>query len=282
MVAIIPAVDLPEDPNPKTQRYGLFTAATGVEDLPVHARGGGIRYKDMTTVLPVGFEVTCEEAVLTFSDGCGAFVTGTPFAIQATMGTGSIGMPQDEIEKTLIARLLAGEQSVAEAIFSAGTFAQANSLANNLVAPTLLAGAASVRRGLGQLDEWLASVTSVRGIIHLPMVVSSYLDESGIIKEGGRLVTKAGNVISLGNYANLGPAGGGAAAGHIYAYACETTTVWRTPDKDIFVSPYVANLDLALPSARVQDMQNRIRAVARREYVVTHNNVFSCIDITIA
>jgi hypothetical protein len=286
MVAIIPAVDLPRDPTPKAQRYGIFTAATGVYDLtPDHARGGGIRYKDVTTVLPVGFEITCAPAVVTLVDNCGAFITGTPFAIQATMGSGSVGLSQTEIEQSLITRLMAGEQAVVERIFSDGTFGQANSLANNTVAPTALAAAASVVRAIGQLDEWLASVTSVRGIIHAPAVVSSYLvADAGVTKVGGRWETPLGNIVSLGNYSGNAPAGGAPAAGHTYLYACESTVVYKTPDADIFVSPYKANLDLAKFAGEplAPAMQNQLRAVARREYVVTHNNVFASVDVTIA
>lgn len=286
MVAIIPAVDLPRDPTPKVQRYGLFTAATGPEELtPDHARGGGIRYKDVTGVLPVGFDVTCAPEPVTFLDNCGSWVTGTPFSVLATMGSGSVGMSQAEIEQTLLVRLMAGEQAVVERIFSDGTFGQANSLANNLVAPTALVAASTVRRAIGQLDEWLASVTSVRGIIHAPAVVSSYLvNDCGIVKEGGRWVTPLGNIVSIGNYSGNAPAGGAPAAGHTYLYACESTVVFRTPDRDLFVSPYEANLDLGRFAGEplLPAMRNQIRAFARREYVVTHNNVFSSIDTTIA
>ncbi len=286
MAVIIPAVDLPRDPTPKAQRYGLFTAATGPEELaPDHARGGGIRYKDVTTVLPVGFDVTCAPEPVTFLDSCGVWVTGTPFTIQATMGSGSVGMSQPEIEQTLLTRLMAGEQAVAERIFSDGTFGQANSLSNNLVAPTALAAASSVQRAIGELDEWLASVTSVRGIIHAPAVVSSYLgDNCGIVKEGSRWVTPLGNIVSIGNYSGYSPAGVAPVAGHTYIYACESTVVFRTPDRDIFVSPYEANLDFARFAGEPLSpaMRNQIRAVARREYVITHNNVFSSVDTTIA
>lgn len=282
MAVIIPVVDLPEDPYPKAQRYGLFTAAAGPLPLPVHARGGGVRYKDDTTVLPVGFEVLCEPSVVTFADGCGAFVTGTPFTVQATLHTGTVGIDQAEIERSLMTRLAAGEQSVVEAIFSSGTFAQANSLANNGTAPTALAAAATVRLALAELEEWLASVTSVRGIIHAPMILSSYLEEAGVLKEGGRLVTKAGNIVSLGNYAGTSPAGAAPAAGHTYLYVCESTTVWRTPDSEVFVSPYRANIDIAAAAGPADNMENQINAVARREYVVTHNNVFASVDATIA
>lgn len=279
MAAITRPADLARDPNPKVNRYGLFDAAV-VQPMPEYGETGGIRYKDAATVLPAGFEVLCESSAVTFSSSCGSYVTGTPFQVQATMTAGSVGMSQDEIVDTLTTRLLAGEQSVVERVFSQGTIGQANSLANNATSPTLLAGATTLRDGIGALEEWLATVTSVAGIIHLPMKVGPYLDGCGVTRQGRRLVTSAGNIISLGNYANLGPSGGGAAAGHIYAYACETTTVFRT--SEIFVSPYEANLDLSRIVATVDSMQNQIHALARRGYVVTHNNVFAVLDVTVA
>lgn len=282
MAAITRPADLARDPNSKINRYGLFDAATGPLPMPAYGEAGGIRYKDTTTVLPAGFEVLCTTSAVTFSNDCGSHITGTPFFVQATMTTGSVGMSQAEIADTLTARLLAGEQSVVESVFSQGTFGQANSLANNATAPTILAGAATIRDGIGALESWLASVTSVVGIIHLPMVVGTYLDDCGVTRQGRRLVTQAGNVVSLGNYANLGPGGGAAAAGHIYAYACETTTVFR--ETDVFVSPYEANLDLSRFAGEPAEpaMLNQIHALARRGYVVTHNNVFAVLDVTIA
>lgn len=286
MVAIIPAVDLPQDPTPKAQRYGLVTAATGPLALtPDHARGGGIRYKDVTSVLPAGFEVLCESSPVTLLDDCGNWVTGAPFTIQATLGGGTVGLSQAEIEQSLVTRLMAGEQSVAEAVFSAGTFGQSNSLSNNAVAPTALAAASTVQRAIGQLDEWLASVTSVRGIIHVPAVASSYLvSNCSILKEGARWVTPLGNIVSIGNYAGLDPDGDPAAAGHTYFYACESTVLFRTPDSEIFVSPIEANVDFGRFAGEplAPAMQNQVRALARREYVITHNNVFAAIDVTIA
>jgi len=269
---LIPYVDLAADPAPKAQRYGLFTAATGPLDLPDRAIVGGLRWLDATTVLPAGFSVTCAANPVGFNDGCGSFITGAPFAVQATLDTGSVGMSLDEVNAILTARLVAGEQAVVERIFSDGTFGQANSLANNAVAATALTAAASVRRAIGQLDEYLASVTGTRGIIHAPAAVSSYFGtDSGVMKEGGKWVTPLGNIVSIGNYSGATPAGAAPAAGHTTMYACMNTVVYRTADIE---TPPIGG---AFTPA-----ENRYASVARRVYLVTHNNVFAYIDTTIA
>jgi hypothetical protein len=283
MAVIIPAVDVP-NPTPPVQRYGLFTAATGPLDLPIHARGGGIRYQDVTTDLPEGFAVLCEPSTVTFADDCGDFITGTPFTVQATLATGAIGMPQEEIRRILMSRLVAGEQAVVERIFSDGTFGQANSLANNApAAAVVVATAANVVGGMSAAEEWLAARSGIRGVIHAPAVLSGWLARDGIVaKEGGRWVTQLGNVVSIGNYSGNSPAGIAPAAGHTWLYITGSTTVWRTPDSDVFISPYEANLDLALPANGTEAMNNTINAFARREYVVTHNQLLAAVDVTIA
>lgn len=272
MTAIIPYYDLPGgDPNPKVDRYGLFKAATGPNDLPDRAIVSGLRWKDVTTVLPYGLTVNCGATAISFVDGCGDFITGTPFVVQATMNTGAIGIDQAEIESSLTARLLAGEQAVVERIFSDGTFGASNSLANNATAPTVLTAAATVRRSIGQLDEWLAGVTGTRGIIHAPASVSSYMWDSSVTKEGGRWVTPLGNVVSFGNYSGNDKDGTAPAAGHTTLYACMNTVVFRSANVE--ASPYAGNFRMA---------QNQLSAFARRAYLVTHNNVFAAIDTTIA
>ena len=276
-MAVLTKPEWVDNPTPAATRYGLFTAATGPLPLPVHARSGGIIYNDPITLFPAGMEVVCEEQTITFNDGCGANVTGTPFYVISTLHTGSQGLSQQEIRDRLLAQLLLNEQSVVESVFSQGTFGQANSLANNATAPTALAAAATMQDAIGNIEEWFTSVTSRRGIIHLPAVLAPYLSsECSAYREGGRWYTPTGNVISIGNYSGLDPNGDAAAAGHTTVYACESTTVWRTPDSSILFSPYEGNLDIGtIP------MGNQLNALAIREYVVTHNNVFASIDVTI-
>lgn len=281
MGAIIGPVAV-ENPTPAAQRYGLFSAAVGPLPLPVHARGGGVWYRDRGTNMPDGMEVVCESQSLTFDAGCGALVTGVPFYVLATMSAGSVAMPQDEIRAVLMEQLFNNEQSVVENVFSDGLFGQANSLANNATAPTALTAATGFQQALGRLDGWLASVTSRRGIIHVPATFNSYFTaDLGIYREGGRYYTQMGNVVAFGNYTGKTPAGAAPAAGHTTIYACESTTVWRTPDNDILVSPYEANLDLGRFVTSTAAMNNQINAMALREYVVTHNNIFASIDVTV-
>jgi hypothetical protein len=281
MGAIIGPVAV-ENPTPAAQRYGLFPAAVGPLPLPQHARGGGVWYRDRGTNMPDGMEVVCESQTLTFDAGCGALVTGVPFYVLATMNTGSIAMPQDEIRQVLLEQLFNNEQSVVENVFSEGSVGQANSLANNATAPTALTAATGFQSALGRLDGWLASVTSRRGIIHVPATYSSYFtSDIGVYREGGRYYSQMGNVISFGNYSGNKANGDAPAAAHTTIYACESTTVWRTPDSDILVSPYNANLDLGRFVESAAATNNQINAMALREYVVTHNNIFANIDVTV-
>jgi hypothetical protein len=259
------------NPTPAAQRYGLFQAATGPLDLPTHAIGGGVQYVDPGTLIGEGLDVACAVRNIGFVEGCGDWITGMPFLVLASMNTGMVGTSPAELESRLLERLYLGEQAVVERVFSLGLVGQANSLSNNATAPTALTAAATIQRAIGQLDGWLASVTSRRGIIHAPAEVSSYAtSDCGIYREGGRYYTQMGNVVSFGNYAGYTPLGAAPAAGHTTLYACESTTVWRTPDSSIMMTTTNSMKD------------NQQYALAYREYVVTHNNVFASIDATIA
>lgn len=277
MVAVTPPT-IVDDPTPRLPRYGIFQASTGILDLPTHAVGGGVTYKAIHTDLPEGLEILCAEQQITFPDPCGDWIVGTPFAIQATMSTGALGMPQDEIRSTLLARLELGEQGLVELIFSQGLFGQSPSLSNNVPPAAALVASGTVRLGIGRLEEWLAARSGIRGVIHAPAIVGAWVNDIAS-KEAGRWVTPLGNVVSLGNYAGLSPAGVAPGAGVTWIYITGSTVVWRNPD--VLISPYEANLDLALPVRGVEEMNNQIRALARREYVVTHDGLVAGVETTL-
>jgi hypothetical protein len=186
------------------------------------------------------------------------------------MTAGTVGMPQSEIEATLRERLLAGEQAVAEAVYSAGTFGQAPSLANNTPAATALAGTLSLIEGIMALESWLAARSGLPGVLYIPTIASAMLSAEGAFwRDGGIWRTAAGNAVAIGNFAGLTPAGGAPAAGSTNLYITESLTIWRTPDSQIFVSPFEANVTFTT---------NQVAALARREYVITHAGLVAGVE----
>jgi len=274
MVAIIPPVDI-EDRWPQIPRYGLFSACLGPLSLPdTHARGGGLRYRSAVSRIPEGFEVLCEESKVTFRDPCGDYVTGTPFTVLSNVATSIVGFTEDEYRSVLLQRLMAGEQLAVEAIFCSGLVGASPSLVNNIPLATPLAAAASVMEGVGALEAWLYAQYGPRGVLHVPLALAPrFQEKSLLIRDGVTWRTALGTAVAFGNYTGEDNDGDAPAAGTTNLYITGATTVWRTPDSQIEVSPYQGGIYYP---------ENQLVGFARREYVVTHNQMLAVCNVTIA
>lgn len=264
MAALIPPVLIPSPSNGQPTRYGLLQAAVGPLDLPAHGRSGGMQYVTSICAEGYGYEAVCVDALAakTFTDGL-TVVTGTPFVIYATILCGSVGYTQAEFEAFAVARLKSVEQTVLEQIFSEGTFGQAPSLANNTPAATTVAGSGTTSvEVLSELENAVYCTGSYGGtaFIHAPIAVLNDLVSQHVLTWDGRVWrTPLGSIVVGGCYANLEPDGDVPAEGTFWMYATGQTTIWRTPDSQIFVSPVEGSLDR---------MTNQQRLLAEREYVV--------------
>lgn len=265
MAALIPPVIVPSPSNGQPTRYGLLQAAVGPLDLPVHGRSGGTQYVTSICAEGFGYEALCVDALpaKTFADSL-SIVTGLPFVIYSTILCGSVGFTQTEFEAFAVARLKSVEQTVLEQIFSEGTFGQAPSLANNTPAATVVAGggvtAVDVLSELENAVYCTASYGSV-AYIHAPIAVINELVSQHVLTWDGRVWrTPLNSIVSAGCYANLSPVGVAPADGTFWMYATGQTTIWRTPDAGVFVSPIEGSLDRTT---------NQQRLLAEREYVVT-------------
>lgn len=273
MAAITPPVLLPADPNPNRQRYGLFNAANGPLELPVHARSGGLQYVTSLCSLPGGYAVNCMDDLVakTFTDGLTTIV-GTPFVVIASELCGTLPFNEAEWTQFVTAKLMAGEQAVVEQLFSGGTFGVSPSLTNNSTPATALTAATKIPAALGELEGWLYHRYGPTGIIHIPISDASWvLNSDFLVKDSGAWRTKMGTAVSFGDYANLGPTGTAPAAGHSFWYITGQMSIWRTPDSDIFVSPWAQSID---------KVTNQIRMYAEREYVVAYDCHVASVDIT--
>ncbi len=266
MVALIPPVLLTAKPTPSApRRYGLLQAAVGPLDLPEHARIGGIRYINEICGDGFGYQVECVEALnsKTFSNGLQT-VTGVPFVVYSTILCGSVGFTQDEFNAMAVSRLLSVEQTIVEQVFSAGTFAQAPSLANNTPNATTVVGTSvTAVEVVSELENaiYCTSQYGANAYLHMPIAVLNDLISQHFLTWDGRVWrTPMGSIVSAGCYANLTPAGAAPAAGVFWIYATGQTAIWRASDSDIAVYPVEGTLDRTT---------NQQLILAEREYVVT-------------
>lgn len=273
-MAITTATMLVSKPTPSMPlRYGLFQAAVGPLDLPVHARNGGLQYVHAMCGEGFGYEIEC---IADQNSKAADFVSGTetvlgaPFMVYATVTCGSVGFSYEEQRSLVVERLKSVEQGVVETIFSTGTFGQDPSLlaADGIV--TVTGGGTTSVEVVSELERAMycgfdttASNYGPAAYLHMPIPVFNDLKSEHLIELGpdGRWRTPMGSVVSAGCYAGNDPAGVAAADGTFWIYATGQTTVWRTPDEAIQVAPVEGSLDRAT---------NQMLMLAEREYVVTY------------
>jgi hypothetical protein len=273
MVATIPPVLL-EKPTPSMPlRYGLFQAAVGPLDLPVHARNGGLQYVTSLCAEGFGYEIECIEAqnskASSFTENGTTTVLGAPFIVYATMQCGTVGYTYEEQRALVMERLRGVEQAMVEEIFSTSTFGQSPGLVTADGITTVTGAGDSVVHVLSELERARycgftgnTAQYGPPGYLHVAIPVLNALKQEHLVEwDGTRWRTPMGTVVSAGCYANNDPAGAAPADGVFWMYLTGQTTIWRTSDAEVQVAPVEGSLDRT---------NNQFLMLAEREYVVTY------------
>ena len=273
MVATIPAVPVAKPTASMPLRYGLFQAAIGPFDLPVHGRNGGVQYQLALCDEGFGYEVECIAAqnskAAAWTENGVTTVTGLPFIVFATMQCGTVGYTFEEERGLVLERLKGVEQSVVEEVFSTSTFGQGPGLVAADGITTVTGAGDSVVNVLSELERARycgftgnTAQYGPTGILHVAIPVFNELKSQHVLEfDGTRWRTPMGTVVSAGCYANNDPAGAAPADGVFWMYLTGQTTIWRTPDSEVQIAPVEGSLDRAT---------NQYLMLAEREYVVTY------------
>lgn len=265
-------------PNPIVPRYGLFAAANGPFDLPYQAINGGLQYEIGTCDLPLGYEVNCQQdhASKTFQDAI-TTKTGYPFVVYSSIECGAVGLTnerQTRVRNFLYQQLSAGEQATVENIFSQSAFGQTEGLANNAATVNLGAADGPVE-GVSILEDWLYAQYGLPGVLHVPARGAAYVKGAKVITRDTPTMpwkTAMGTVVSMGNYAGVGPTGSAPTAGTTWMYITGQVAVWRTPDSALLDIPVGQVLNRAT---------NTVEIVMEREYVVTYDCYVAGVQVTL-
>lgn len=272
-MAITTAPMLVPKPTPDMPlRYGLLQAAVGPLELPVHARNGGLQYVHALCGEGFGYEIECIDDQNSKADNFGVgleTILGSPFIVYATVTCGPVGFTSEELRSMVVQRLKGVEQTVVEQVFSTSTFGQGPGLTAADGIETVAGSGTTVVEVLSELERarYCGGVTNTAmygppGYLHAPIAVFNALKQEHVIEfDGTRWRTPMGTVVSAGCYANNDPDGTPAADGTFWMYLTGQTTVWRTSDSNIFVSPVEGALDRTT---------NQMLMLAEREYVVTY------------
>lgn len=261
-------------PTPSSPlRYGLFQAANGPLDLPLHARNGGLEYVTAMCGEGFGYQIECiasqDSKADSFSENGSTTVVGKPFIVYATMVCGTVGYTYAEQRAMVLERLKGVEQSVVETALSSAAFGQSPSFLTTDGIETVTGGGTSAVEVLSELELARYCGTSgtpvsygVAGHLHVPFNLFNELKSQHVIEfDGTRWRTATGTIVSPGCYTNDNPAGTPAADGTFWMYLTGQTTVWRTPDNDVQIAPVDGSLDRTT---------NQMLMMAEREYVVTY------------
>lgn len=255
-------------PGTLTPSYGLFKVVTAMgamnDTMPVHARQGGIEYETHVCGLPYCYETNCLETLGTKTiDDEYVIVTGDPFLIITDLTCGLPGLTAERVRNFLREKAIAGEQARVEQVFSAGDCGANPSLANSTPLATALAVSTTPVHAIAALEEALYSTYGLVGVIHVPYLAGPWLVANHLIEKdsAGIWRTPAGTAVSIGNYDGLSPAGAAPAPGTTWFYITGQVSIWRTPESDVFYSPFEASINRAT---------NQVNAYREREYIVTY------------
>lgn len=279
MVAIMPEVVVAKPTPSLPLRYGLFQAAVGPLNLPVHARGGGVTYWETMCDGGQGYEVNCLDDLDTkvFNEAGLNVVAGVPFVVMSNFTCAPVGLSLPELDALALQKFHSVEQAIVEQVFSSGTFAAAPALANNpdVVDLSATSGATEVVDVVSVLENaiYCTSQYGAPAYLHVPVAVFNQLKSQHLIEfDGLRWLTPSGSVISSGCYTALEPDGDTPAEGTFWIYATGQTVVWRTANGEEEVIPVEGALNRTT---------NQYTGLVEREYVVTFECAVYAMPVTL-
>jgi hypothetical protein len=259
---------LVQRPGSLTPSYGLFKVVTAMgtmsDNLPVHARQGGLEYETHVCGIPYCYETNCIETLGTKTiDDEFTIVTGDPFVVVTDLTCGLPSMTDERMRRFLREKAVAGEQATVELTFSNGDCGANPSLANSTPAATALAASADPVTAVALLEEALYSTYGLVGVLHIPYFAGPWFKANHLIEldAAGVWRTAAGTAVSIGNYSGVSPVGVAPGAGAAWIYITGQVSIWRTAESDVFVTPFDAAIDRTT---------NQVNAFREREYVVTY------------
>lgn len=255
-------------PGSLTPSYGLFKVVTAMgamsDALPIHARQGGVEYETHVCGLPYCFETNCIDTLGTKTiDDEYDIVTGDPFVIVTDLTCGLPSMTEARMRRFLDEKARAGEQAAVELAFSNGDCGLNPSLANSTPVATALAASADPVTAIALLEEALYSTYGLVGVLHVPYFAGPWLAANHLIEKdaAGIWRTPAGTAVSIGNYSGISPVGVAPGAGAAWFYITGQVSIWRTPESDVFYTPFDAAINRAT---------NQVNAFREREYIITY------------
>ena len=251
---IIPAL------SPGVQRYGLFNAATVLDDLDPRAVAAGYQLPAEDCGLVRAYDANCAtHPAKTFDQGL-SYMDSTPYWLYASRQCGTVGVTPAEVETSVRRRLAAGEQRAVEAQFWGGTAVASDpNLTGAAGVVTVVPGVPGAGAAVAALEDAFYDAYGYVGVVHVAMRAYAAARYAQIVdRQGGTLVTPMGSVWAFGaGYGITGPAGVAPAAGNVWAFMTPPVLIRRS---DPIVPPVIETM---------QRLQNQYLGLAERVYAHT-------------
>jgi hypothetical protein len=230
-MAIMTNAELYRAPSPGVRRYGLFNAATVLDDLDARGIASGFQFpaEDCGEVLT--YDANCAtHPAKEFDEGL-AYVGGEPYWVYATRKCGTVGTTPADMESSVRRRLASGEQQAVEAqLWGGGALVTDPQLTTAAGVTTVVPAAPGSGAAIAALEEAFYDTYGYVGTIHINMRAYANLTYGGLtVRNSGTLNTPMGSVWSIGSgYGVTGPAAAAPTAGSVWAFMTPPVIIRRS------------------------------------------------------
>lgn len=260
MAGILTNGEIIEPLAPGIQRYGLFSAATVLDNLDTRGIAAGFQIPAEDCGLVRAYDANClTHPAKTFDEGL-TYMEATPYWVTATRQCGTVGTDAAQMERSVRRRMASGEQRAVEAQFWGGTAVASDpNLIGTAGVTTVVPSAPESGAAIAALEDAFYDAYGYVGTIHINMRAYANLAYGQLlVRQNGLLTTPIGSVWSIGaGYGIAGPAGVAPAAGNVWAFMTPPVLIRRSP---VVVPDVTATMDRT---------SNQYMALAERVYAHT-------------
>lgn len=231
MAAIIANAQTYPAPAPGVQRYGLFNAATVLDDLDARGIGSGFQIPAEDCGVVRSYDANClTNPEKTFDEGL-PYMEATPYWVYATRQCGTVGITPEEFTASVRRRLAANEQREVEAqLWGGGAVAADPNLIGTPGVTTVVPTALGSGAAIAALEDSFYDTYGYVGTIHISMRAYANLSYGQMmVRNGATWNTPMGSVWSIGaGYGIAGPGGAAPDAGNVWAFMTPPVLIRRS------------------------------------------------------
>jgi hypothetical protein len=261
-MAILSNPELVATPAPGIQRYGLFNAATVLDNLDAPGIASGFQFPAEDCGVARPYDANCDtNPTKTFDEGL-TYMEAEPYWVYATLKCGTVGKTAQEIETSVRRKLAANEQrAVEEQLWGGSAVASEPSLTTVAGVSTVTPTAPGAGAAIAALEAAFYAEYGYVGTIHVNTAAYAQLAYAQLVSRqgaAGSLVTPIGSVWSFGaGYGVTGPAEDAPDAGTVWAFMTPPVLIRRST---VIVPQVIETMDRSL---------NQYMGLAERVYAHT-------------